>query len=90
MPSVPNDNFVAVVEGPVNIVKEGAYKFCVISDDGYTAISIFFLFWVPDSHFRTRRSRMFIDGKQILSNPGVHGPTEKCVTVEVAKVAIFS
>jgi hypothetical protein len=33
---------------------------------------------------------MFIDGKQILSNPGVHGPLEKCVTVEVTKVVIFS
>jgi hypothetical protein len=32
---------------------------------------------------------MFIDGKQTLSNPGVHGPTEKCVTVEVTKVAYF-
>lgn len=29
---------------------------------------------------------MFIDGKQILSNPGLHGPLEKCVTVEVTKV----
>jgi hypothetical protein len=32
---------------------------------------------------------MFIDGKQILSNPGLHGPLEKCVTVEVTKVDIF-
>jgi hypothetical protein len=33
---------------------------------------------------------MFIDGKQILSNPGLHGPIEKCVTVEVTKVAALS
>lgn len=35
VPSVPNDDFVAVVEGPVNFVNEGAYKFCINSDDGY-------------------------------------------------------
>ncbi len=34
VPSVPNDDFVAVVEGPVNFVNEGAYKFCINSDDG--------------------------------------------------------
>ena len=30
---------------------------------------------------------MFIDDAQILSNPGVHGATEKCVTLEVSKVS---
>lgn len=34
VPSVPNDDFVAVVEGPVNFENEGAYKFCINSDDG--------------------------------------------------------
>ena len=34
VPSVPNDNFVAVVEGPVNFASEGDYQFCINSDDG--------------------------------------------------------
>jgi hypothetical protein len=31
-------------------------------------------------------SRVFMDGKQIISNPGLHGPIEKCTTVGVTKV----
>jgi hypothetical protein len=44
VPSVPNNDFVAVVEGPVNFVTEGAYKFCINSDDGY--LMILYLFQV--------------------------------------------
>ena len=36
------------------------------------------------------RSRVFMDGKQIISNPGLHGPIEKCVTVGVSQVARLS
>ena len=46
VPSVPNDDFVAVVEGPVNFVNEGAYKFCINSDDGLTEYlsDLFYIF----------------------------------------------
>lgn len=93
IPSMPNDNVAGEFFGKLDIVKKGSYTLCTISDDGYVSVDIGFFFgvsllacwstWLNVNS--SSRSYLFIDGKRLVDNGGLHGAQQVCGAIVLAE-----